>query len=231
MAKKCKRDISDRAEIQLSAKTKSLSGQRFGRVTAMWPVERRNNAHILYFCVCDCGVEMFATCSNLKSKHTQSCGCQQIEITSEANATHGRSSSRLYGVWQQMKQRCHLESAPNYKWYGARGIEVCERWRNSFESFAIDMGEPPLGHWIERQDNNGPYAPWNCVWAPPTAQAKNTSSVQRALRVAYLGASNTLSGWGAERGLSSETIRKRLQRGWPVDRALAATPMNGGTAP
>jgi len=85
----------------------------------------------------------------------------------------GEFSSEYY-VWRGMIGRCRNESEPSYKNYGGRGIDVCERWANSFESFLSDMGARPTGDYqIDREDNDGDYAPDNCRWATRSMQMHN----------------------------------------------------------
>lgn len=71
-----------------------------------------------------------------------------------------------------MIQRCTNPNRRDYRWYGARGIKVCERWE-SFENFLEDMGERPEGLTLDRKDFNGHYELSNCRWATKAEQMAN----------------------------------------------------------
>ena len=84
-----------------------------------------------------------------------------------------------------MMQRCTNPRHRSYADWGGRGIIVCDRWQglpDGLLNFAADMGpKPSPKHTVERKDNDGPYADWNCVWATHKEQRANQR--QRATQV------------------------------------------------
>jgi uncharacterized protein YidB (DUF937 family) len=109
-----------------------------------------------------------------------------------------------------MISRCHNKADPAYSFYGARGIEVCDRWRNSLDAFIEDMGEPPPGKTLDRVENDGPYSPDNCEWRTRKQQANNT---RRNYLVTAFGVTRTLAQWQSHTGVNWATIRARLRNG------------------
>lgn len=168
-----------------------------------------------YECICDCGTVRMFSSPVLKSK-AQSCGCLRKEITSETKRTHGMSESRTYRIWAGMHARCNRSGEQNYKYYGGRGITVCQQWK-SFAAFLRDMGVAPEGHTIERIDVNGDYEPSNCKWLLARLQNRNT---RRVRMIEFRGQSKCLAEWAEDYGITYNLLRDRLNRGWDMRRAL-----------
>jgi hypothetical protein len=126
---------------------------------------------------CDCGRVIVAMTVNItKGKH-QSCGCRRTELMRSHYPCD--TSKPEYRVYRQMLDRCYLETAPNFRWYGAQGVTVCDRWRlgsdnlTGFQCFMQDMGPRPEGLTLERDDPRLPYEPNNCRWATWAEQSVN----------------------------------------------------------
>jgi hypothetical protein len=159
--------------------------------------------------------------SSLSQGTSRSCGCVQQERlkTEKIAQTHGMSGTAEYVAWQNMRRRCYDRGFTEYKRYGARGIRVCDAWRDDFEVFLADMGlKPSVGHSLERRDNHGNYEPGNCFWATAQEQANNRST---NTLVTLQGRTQTLAQWCRELGIKHHTVMTRMgKRGWPIERAL-----------
>lgn len=155
-----------------------LTGARFGRLVVVSRAEN-SSSHVAWNCLCDCGKEKVCLGINLKRGKSQSCGCMRRELSIARSLKHGNrrgkeNTSREYEAWCSMIGRCERESDTNFHNYGARGIKVCDKWRNSFECFLADMGDRPSPkHSLDRIDVNGDYEPTNCRWATKTDQMRN----------------------------------------------------------
>ncbi len=117
-----------------------------------------------------------------------------------------------------MLGRCINQNHRQYKWYGGRGIRVCERWLK-FENFYADMGECPKGLTIERINNDGNYELSNCTWATYKSQANNRRQRQGEIFLEFKGETLTKSQWARKLGLSYSTLSHRL-RIWPIEKAF-----------
>ena len=136
-------------------------------------------------------------------------------------AIHGMAHTRPHRIWVAMKKRCSNPNSQDYQWYGARGITVCDRWKNSFQAFFEDMVMPPEGMSLDRIDNDGPYSPDNCRWATPKQQAANQRPRINTLYITV--GTRTLSApeWAKETGIPRYVLYLRLKAGWSAEDATS----------
>ena len=192
-----------------------LSGKRYGKIVVLERAENRGK-HTMWKCKCDCGNYTITGASELKSGTTKSCGCLKFE---SRNSTHGLSDTRLYGIWQGMKERCLKEYSPAYKWYGGRGITICQEWLDDFYNFynwAIANGyKENLS--IDRINVDGNYEPSNCKWIPLEEQALNTRTTKF---LTYKGETKTVSEWCEITGIKKTTMLNRIRLGFTAEECI-----------
>lgn len=171
-----------------------LDGKRFGRLVVLrignkcYSKTGKYCRYYFYLCRCDCGSEVNVSSNSLTKGTTRSCGCLRREhgVRRGTNsAIHGHSrvgaKSSTYKSWEDMKLRCQNSKTPYFKYYGAKGIKVCERWQR-FENFLADMGEKPVDGWhIDRINPKGNYEPSNCRWLSPSENVRRQTEARRAL--------------------------------------------------
>jgi hypothetical protein len=183
-----------------------LTGQKFGRLTAIRIAEKRKHKKYYWECKCECGNICVVMGTKLKNGYTKSCGCLLPDLIRETKTTHGLTHSKTYKIWASMKKRCDNPADNGYHKYGARGIKYCEKW-GLFENFFSDMGLCPSGYSIERINNNGDYEPDNCKWIPLKDQARNRRSNRY---ITYNGITKTIIQWSEHYNIEYRKLYVRL---------------------
>lgn len=195
-------------------KFQDLTGQRFGKLTVIERAENKGK-QTMWLCRCDCGNFCKVSGGNLKSRDRRGCGCIRGKTIK-----HGMITNCLYNIWCKMKTRCYNKNDKYYRYYGGRGIIVCEEWKNDFVPFynwAIANGykeeKLPNGKnkWtIDRIDNNGNYEPTNCRWVDIKTQCYN----RRTNIVATINnESKYMYDWAEISGISIKTLYARYKKG------------------
>lgn len=213
-----------------------LTGRKFNMLTVTSfnrreVKESSNSTNYYWNCVCDCGNTAVVTRANLVGNRTKSCGCL-VRINKSPNAhgtyrggivTHGMSHTRLYRIWNKMRERCRLKSNLDHSHYIDKNITVCKQWDSDFlvfKDWAMSSGySDELS--IDRIDNTAGYTPLNCRWATTTEQANNKTN---NIILEYNGISDTLSNWARKLGITYCTLANRYKRGWGVERILTEKP-------
>lgn len=208
-----------------------LVNQRFGRLLVkheLSPRIRQSNSRTRkdrrFLCSCDCGSEKIIFMNELKNGDTVSCGCFHKEISSKTASNtftaHGKSKSKLYRVWADMKSRCNNPNHNEFHNYGARGIEVCKAWAvfGTFEAWAITNGYTK-GLEIDRIDNNLNYTPSNCRWV---TRVVNCNNQRKTIIIDWEGEKISLSDLCRSLGLSRTRVYQRLKRdGMSIEDAVS----------
>ena len=155
-------------------------GERFGMLKVIWPSGRiKGKKGRAVLCVCDCGAPMVsAMVDALRRGRKTSCGCK----LKRGRRTHGHTSRKgghsvIYRTWQRIIDRCHNPRHKSYRFYGAKGRQVHQPWRESFAAFLAyveaELGPRPEGWTIDRIGNDGNYEPGNIRWADWETQCQN----------------------------------------------------------
>lgn len=165
------------------------------------------NKRITYYIFkCYCGKEFKIKERIAKYKKIYSCGCDnKLDKLTKQNY-------RIYQIYKGMKQRCENQNTEAFKEYGAKGIIICETWKNSFEKFckwSLKNGYDK-NLTIDRINNKGNYSPNNCRWTTPSIQVQNTRLIYSTNTSGYRGVAidinNPKKPWRASIGLNNERI-------------------------
>lgn len=186
---------------------KNILGKIFGKLTVL--SFSHTSKYAYWNCQCECGNECILAGFRLRNGNTKSCGCL-------SKSRKGLSTSPTYRSWKAMIQRCYDKNVEHYKRYGAKGITVCERWKNSFEFFLQDMGQRPENCSLDRIDSHNGYEIDNCKWSTPKEQARESR-----FNITCFGKTQSLIDWEKETGIKWSTIRKRIvELHWDIEKSL-----------
>lgn len=196
----------------------NLEGKRFGRLSVISRTKNDSRNNTQWICCCDCGRVTIVRGSHLTSGNTRSCGCLDIEAISKNNFKHGMWNTRIYNIWKKMKDRCYNPNSPNYKYYGAKGVKVCDEWQD-FSGFY---------RWVQTTNYNdkltidrincfGNYEPSNFRWATMKEQNNNTS---KNFLITIGTETKSAQEWSEASGLHRTTILARIKNGWSAEEAV-----------
>lgn len=215
-----------------------ITGQKFGRLTALEKLPARADGGSLWRCRCDCGNECERNSSTIrKAGSTPSCGCymkewsshlgsnpsfvakRSVTVTRHGNKRRGATSPE-YKTWLRMKSRCYRKTDCDYPNWGGRGIRVCDEWRNDFQAFLDYMGPlPSPAHTIDRLESDKDYAPGNCRWATRAEQGAENRRGFVSVTVAGVTFAKIADAC-RHFGVSPTTVNERLNAGIPMDQAF-----------
>lgn len=192
------------------------SGEKYGLWTVLNYVGKYKTSNNCWECVCECGRKSIIPAYRLVSGGSKA--CQFGGHMKGVNQKHGMKNTKLYSVWNNMKQRCYNSNASNYSLYGGRGIRVSDEWLASFENFYKDMaakyGE---GVHLDRIDVNGNYCKENCRWVTPKVNATNK---RNTAFVTYKGVTKRAYEWAELIGVNPKTISRRVYLGYTPEECL-----------
>ena len=206
-----------------------LTGRRFGRLTVVefYGYDRRGRTQ--WLCKCDCGNTKVVRAFDLKGGKVVSCGCYWKERLVEYNTKHNMCNThpKLYHEHYTMIKRCYDKNCNNYSRYGARGIKVCDRWRDDIHNFYDDVSILPHfeedGYSLDRIDNDGDYTPDNVRWATNREQNLNR---RNTISFEYNGETRTLIEWSEIFNIPYNILYQRVKRsGGNLESAIAKYPV------
>jgi hypothetical protein len=200
------------------------TGYKSGRLTVLsLDLEKSTKKRKFWICICDCGKTKSIIGDALVSKKTKSCGCLQVEnqlVQAKKRRQWGPEILPTRHIWKSMWRRCENPKDTVYQYYGARGIRVCDEWKD-FNVFLSDMGIRPEGLSLERKDVNGNYCPENCCWVTAKEQARNK---RNSKWITLFNQTKCSAEWCEIYNCSQRLFSDRLGRGWDPLKALTTPP-------
>lgn len=208
-----------------------VAGQRFGSLVAV-SFSGTQEAKSVWLFRCDCGqeetrkvIDVKATIKRGGSPCCAACHGKKRAVNGKANATHGLSKTRIYGVHKGMMRRCYNSTCKDFPNYGGRGIKVCAEWHSlhAFIAWAASSGYVP-GLTIERENVDGDYEPMNCTWVPNNRQSHNRRCT---VTLTVRGEQKRVEQWSEITGIGYRTLINRMRLGWSPEDVISIKPVHG----
>lgn len=187
-----------------------LTGMKFNNLFVIGHSHKNKRGKRFWKVKCDCGNIKNVIGSSLSNGYLKSCGCLKTK--------HNLTDTITYSSWSQMKCRCINKKHDKYKYYGGRGIKICDKWMD-FTGFYEDMGDRPDGKTLDRIDVNGDYCKENCKWSTFEEQCNNRRS---NVEITYNNKTQNRTQWEKELGMKKGMLYQRItERGWTIEKALS----------
>ena len=199
----------------------NLLGNRYGKLVVISDAGSKlgscGKKFTKWLCQCDCGKQKEILTSSLLRGRTLSCGC----LKTNCHKIHGYSKTEnLYTAWNSIKRRCLNKNDKAYKYYGGRGISICDEWSNNYVSFrewCMENGYKN-GLTIDRIDPNGNYEPKNCRLA---TMAQQNDNKRTTYKFDVDGKKYTITELSKKYNINRKVIYYRLFRlGWDLNDAI-----------
>lgn len=196
-----------------------LTGKQFGKLTVIKMIKINNRTY--WKCKCECGNETVCRDDSLKVGHSLSCGCNKIGKNSK-QFKHGKGNTRLYRIWSLMRCRCYNKNNKLYKYYGERGISICDEWTDkengfiNFYNWAMANGYTDELT-IDRINVDGNYEPLNCRWVTMAVQCNNK---RNNVIFDINGEKLNIAQISRRYNLNRTVIEGRLNRNWSITEVI-----------
>ena len=201
---------------------KDLTNQKFNKLKVVGFTDKRtSNGGMIWKCQCDCGNVVYLSTPQLK--RNKGCGCElkkwRKKFGENSKKNRININNNLYKRLKHMKERCYDANNKEYKNYGARGIRICDEWKNDFMSFynwAVANGYKE-NLTLDRIDVNGNYEPNNCRWVDWKTQQNNR---RNNVRFKYNGIELTQAEWARKLKTTPQNIYKKRLKGWSIEQIV-----------
>jgi hypothetical protein len=187
------------------------TGKRFGKLTAI-EIDESAGIPIRWFCLCDCGKRKSIKASHLVSGNVTSCASKGCIIRLGSSEREAILRTKEYRAWIRMKERCYASQSSHREKYRELNIQVCDRWKQSYSYFLVDVGRAPTPkHSLDRINTFGNYEPGNVRWATMKEQNRNKTNTTN---VTIHGITKSAASWDDDMGYPKQTVYNRKRAGW-----------------